>query len=114
MKENRSDQDDIGILYTICIPKNYFHEYGYLYELETPFDTSDENKIINLMQSEVEMHQVYPKVKLLAYKLDPIFTPTFCFPAISDAFYLKIKQEIATLVQEICELEVKMTPRFKP
>ena len=99
-----------GILYTICVEKNYFPQCGYL---SLPFGISypDEYKlkyynmvndtdILDKLQNTIEHTNEYatPQVRLLTHKLDPQYVKIFIFPAITDDKYLFFLNQINDIV----------------
>lgn len=92
-----------GILYTICIPKDYFNECAYLSEmLGIPSDilAEDVHLTLNMMQAECRPNKLFPQVRLLAHKLNSEKVKTFIFPAMQDQLYFQLIQDMQSLIDE--------------
>jgi hypothetical protein len=89
-----------GNLYTICVPKEYFNECGYLSEaFGVPAELNKSiSSVLEEMQNETIPGKKLPQVRLLTHKLDLNKVPVFCFPAMRDHDYDNVVETVLDLV----------------
>lgn len=94
-----------GILYTICVNKDYFNQCGYLSlpgGQEYPESRIRDKEILEILQDSVNIvdYGPLPQVRLLTHKLDPKYTKVFIFSNMVDHQLVLANCHIKRVVQK--------------
>lgn len=95
-----------GVLYTICVNKEYFNQCGYLSlpgGREFPKSSLSDKETIETLQNSIEKVDdgPLPQVRLLTHKLDPNYTKVFMFPNMVDDQLILANNYIKRIVEKL-------------
>jgi len=94
-------ENENGVLYAICIPKDYFNQCAFLARtLGIPALEVNEEVMLQKMQMESYPYKYDFQVRLLAHKLDPAKVKIFIFPSTSDEVYFQLLKDLQALMHE--------------